>query len=76
MRPSLWLYVVPCDAMYKLTQTSVNWHHLLEYTSALNVLVHDKVRPLYEPGYVVPCVDNLTEENSYVSMFYFIIYYL
>jgi hypothetical protein len=25
-----------------------------------------KVRPLYEPGYVIPSVDNCTEENSCV----------
>jgi hypothetical protein len=66
MRPSLWLCVVPCDAMCKLAPSA-----RAEYTSALNVLVNGKVHPLYEPGYIVTCVANFTEEISYVNMFYY-----
>jgi hypothetical protein len=32
-----------------------------------------KVHPLEEPGYVIPTVGNLTEENSWASMSEFLI---
>jgi hypothetical protein len=28
-----------------------------------------KVRPLYEPEYVIPCVTNLTEEKAYLNVY-------
>jgi hypothetical protein len=34
----------------------------------VNICVH----PLYEPGYVIPWVGNLTEEKSYLVFFFFL----
>jgi hypothetical protein len=56
-------------------KTSVNQAALLfDYILSICLLsqnILNKVHPLYELRYVTPCVDNLTEENPYVSMFEF-----
>jgi hypothetical protein len=37
------------------------------------VTIYLNVRLLYEPGYVIFCIDNLTEENTSLSAFEFLI---
>jgi hypothetical protein len=41
----------------------------MEVVRLLKTLCLPKYHPLYEPGYVMPCAGNLTEEISYANTF-------
>jgi hypothetical protein len=54
---------------WKHTYSAGLLHHVLPYLEFIcNLVLLSKVHPLYERGYVIPCIGNLTYKKSFVYL--------